>query len=194
MSGKADSVLYYDPFNWQNYFWMGTINAMLMNYGEAKISFDRAIELNPNYTEAYFNRANVNFELAEHQFSIEESTPQITISMGGATNTTAEPEKRIPDFSGVLKDYDRVVQLDYNMSFAYYNRGNIKNRTRDFEGAVQDYTIAVAIDPNFAEAFYNRAITLIYLKNTKDACLDLSRAGELGVQEAYSVIKRYCNK
>jgi hypothetical protein len=58
---------------------------------------------------------------------------------------------------------------------------------------VQDYTIAVAIDPNFAEAFYNRAITLIYLKNTKDACLDLSRAGELGVQEAYTVIKRYCN-
>lgn len=194
LSGKADSVLYYDPFNWQNYFWMGTINAMLMNYGEAKISFDRAIELNPNYIEAYFNRANVNFELAEHQFSIEESTPQITISMGGATNTTVEPEKRIPDFSGVLKDYDRVVQLDYNMSFAYYNRGNIKNRTRDFEGAVQDYTVAVAIDPNFAEAFYNRAITLIYLKNTKDACLDLSRAGELGVQEAYSVIKRYCNK
>jgi len=52
----------------------------------------------------------------------------------------------------------------------------------------------VAIDPNFAEAFYNRAITLIYLKNTKDACLDLSRAGELGVQEAYIVIKRFCNE
>jgi len=87
-----------------------------------------------------------------------------------------------------------VIALNPQMSFAYYNRGNIKNRMRDFEGAIQDYTTAMTLQPNFAEAFYNRALTLIYLKNTKDACLDLSKAGELGVQDAYNVIKRYCNK
>jgi hypothetical protein len=32
-----------------------------------------------------------------------------------------------------------------------------------------------------------------YLKNTKDACPDLNRAGEIGVQEVYSMMKRYCN-
>jgi tetratricopeptide (TPR) repeat protein len=80
------------------------------------------------------------------------------------------------------------------MSFAWYNRANIKNRMRDFEGAIQDYTVATSLNPDFAEAFYNRALTLIYLNRNRDACYDLSKAGELGIAEAYNVIKRYCSK
>jgi tetratricopeptide (TPR) repeat protein len=152
------------------------------------------VELKPDYLEAYFNRANINFELIEHQFSIEESSPQITITQGDSPDSKKPKQPGIPDFSSVLADYDQVITIDPKMSFAYYNRGNIKNRMRDFEGAIQDYTTAMTLQPNFAEAFYNRALTLIYLKNTKDACLDLSKAGELGVQDAYNVIKRYCNK
>jgi hypothetical protein len=54
--------------------------------------------------------------------------------------------------------------------------------------------MAIKIEPDMAEAYYNRALTLLYLKEEKLACKDLSKAGELGVKEAYSVIKRYCNK
>jgi len=194
LSQKLDSVKYFDPFNQENYFRMGTFNAMMQNYNDALRSFNRAIELKPDYLEAYFNRANINFELIEHQFSIEESAPQITITQGDSPDPKKTKQPGIPDFSSVLADYDRVIALNPQMSFAYYNRGNIKNRMRDFEGAIQDYTTAMTLQPNFAEAFYNRALTLIYLKNTKDACLDLSKAGELGVQDAYNVIKRYCNK
>ncbi len=189
-----DSVQYFDPFNEENYFRKGTFNAMMLNYNDALRAFNRALELKPDYLEAYFNRANINFELIEHQFSIEEASPQITITQGEIPDQKKSKQPGMPDFSSVLADYNRVIALDPKMSFAYYNRGNIKNRMRDFEGAIQDYTTAMTLQPDFAEAFYNRALTLIYLKNTKDACLDLSKAGELGVQDAYNVIKRYCNK
>ena len=189
-----DSVQYFDPFNKENYFRKGTFNAMMLNYNDALRAFNRALELKPNCLEAYFNRANINFELIEHQYSIEQSAPQITITQGDSPDLKKTKQSGIPDFSSVLADYDRVIALDPKMSFAYYNRGNIKNRMRDFEGAIRDYTAALVLEPNFAEAFYNRALTLIYLKNTKDACLDLSKAGELGIQDAYNVIKRYCNK
>jgi hypothetical protein len=43
-----------------------------------------------------------------------------------------------------------------------------------------------------AEAYYNRALTLLYVKENNLACKDLSKAGELGIKEAYNVIKRYC--
>jgi len=191
---KIDSVFYFDPFNAENYFRMGTLDAMLMNFNEAQTAFDRAIDLNPTYLEAYFNRANIRFELIEHQFSIEESTPRITIGNDKTTTSNTSRENALPDFSEVIQDLTRVIELNPDMAFAWYNRGNIKNRMRDFEGALQDYTVAVGLEPDFAEAFYNRALTLIYLKNTKDACLDLSKAGELGVEEAYNVIKRYCNR
>jgi hypothetical protein len=34
----------------------------------------------------------------------------------------------------------------------------------------------------------------IYLRDTEKGCLDISKSGELGVREAYNVIKRFCVK
>ena len=42
------------------------------------------------------------------------------------------------------------------------------------------------------DAYFNRGVVLISLKDKEKGCIDLSRAGELGVQDAYSVIKKYC--
>jgi hypothetical protein len=42
------------------------------------------------------------------------------------------------------------------------------------------------------DAYFNRGLVLIYLKDREKGCIDLSRAGELGVQDAYGVIKKYC--
>mgnify|MGYP002512691932 CR=1 FL=1 len=36
--------------------------------------------------------------------------------------------------------------------------------------------------------------TMIYLKDKEKGCIDLSRAGELGVADAYGVIKKYCEE
>ena len=44
------------------------------------------------------------------------------------------------------------------------------------------------------DAYYNRGLVLIYLKDKEKGCIDLSRAGELGVEDAYSVINRYCEE
>ncbi len=194
LSGKIDSVMYFSPFDSENYLRAGIFNAMMLNYNEAVTSFNRAIELDPEYLEAYFNRANINFELIEHRFAMQESATSITLTNQGGGSDSAEPEPELPDFSQVIGDYNTVIRLNPGMSYAYYNRGNIKNRMRDFEGAIEDYTIAIGLEPDFAEAFYNRALTLIYLKRNADACLDLSKAGELGIEEAYNVIKRYCNR
>lgn len=191
---KADSITYFDPFNANNYFGVGTFNAMMRNYNEALTSFDRAIDLNPSFLEAYFNRANIRFELIEHRFSMAQSSPQVFIKQSPDNDNQQPQRDEIPDFSSVISDYDKVISLNPRLSVAYYNRGNIKNRMRDFRGAVNDYTTALTLNPDFAEAYYNRAITLIYFNHTREACFDLSKAGELGISEAYNLIKRYCNK
>jgi tetratricopeptide (TPR) repeat protein len=188
----TDSVSWFNPFDANNYLIIGIYNAMMMNYNEALTAFDRAIELRPDFEAALFNRANVRFELIEHQFSMAQSAPQITITPLQPTGTATDQQPDLPDFASVADDFSRVISLDPKMSFAWYNRGNIKNRMRNFEGALNDYSQALSLNPDFAEAYYNRALTLIYLGRTADACYDLSKAGELGVQEAYNVIKRYC--
>jgi len=194
IANKVDSIMYFNPFDADNYFLKGTINWMSMNYSEALVAYDRVLDLKPDYAEAYFNRANVLFELIEHQYSLEQTNTEMILTADGSTPVKNNQEIYLPDFTPVIRDYDQVIKLNPKMSYAYYNRGNIKNRMRDFAGAIQDYSIATALNPDFAEAFYNRALTLIYLKQNQEACFDLSKAGELGITDAYNVIKRYCEK
>ena len=80
------------------------------------------------------------------------------------------------------------------MSFAYYNRANLKLRLKLYQRAIDDYSMAIKLKPKMSEAYYNRALILLYLKENKLACKDLSKAGELGISEAYNVIKRYCSE
>jgi hypothetical protein len=65
-------------------------------------------------------------------------------------------------------------------------------RLKDYSGAIRDYSLAIEYEPALAEAYFNRALTLIYLNDTRSACRDLSLAGELGLEQAYRVIKQYC--
>lgn len=44
------------------------------------------------------------------------------------------------------------------------------------------------------DAYFNRGLVLIYLKDKEKGCIDLSHAGELGVADAYGVIKKYCEE
>jgi hypothetical protein len=60
------------------------------------------------------------------------------------------------------------------------------------QGAFEDFNETIIINPNYANALYMRAFTKIYLKQKNAGCLDLSRAGELGMMEAYDAIKKFC--
>ena len=45
-----------------------------------------------------------------------------------------------------------------------------------------------------AEAYYNRGMALIFKGKKDQGIKDLSKAGELGIYTAYSVIKKYRNQ
>ena len=94
------------------------------------------------------------------------------------------------DFEFVLRDLDKVVTLDPNFIYAYYNMGNIRCLQRDYRNALIDYSKALDINPDFAEAWFNRGITQIYLGDREHGLADLRMAGQLGLYKAYSIIKR----
>ena len=61
---------------------------------------------------------------------------------------------------------------------------------RDFRAAIADYDEAIRRDPEFAEAYFNRGLSYLSLGNINQGIRDLSKAGELGIYNAYSIIKR----
>lgn len=60
--------------------------------------------------------------------------------------------------------------------------------------AISQYTKAIDLYPRLKEAYYNRGLVLIYLKDKEKGCMDMSKAGELGIEDAYKVISKYCDQ
>lgn len=96
-----------------------------------------------------------------------------------------------PDYQQSLQTITEVLNKNRKNPYLWYNLGNIHLQMQEFDKAIDDYTKAIQYEKNLAEAYYNRALTLLYLNKKTQAVKDLSKAGELGIQEAYVVMKRF---
>ena len=74
----------------------------------------------------------------------------------------------------------------------YYYRGNSKFKLYDYIGAIDDYSRSIELNPNNKMSYFNRGLSKLGLKQKENGCLDLSKAGELGFEFAYEVIKEKC--
>jgi tetratricopeptide (TPR) repeat protein len=75
----------------------------------------------------------------------------------------------------------------------YYLRGNAKAKLKDYKGSILDYSKELESFKDNANCYLNRGISQFNLGNKEAACLDWSKAGELGEEKAYDLIKEYCN-
>ena len=78
--------------------------------------------------------------------------------------------------------------------YDYFIRAKMRFAQRDFRAAIVDYNEAIERDPEFAEAYYNRGLARLSQGDVNRGIADLSKAGELGIYNAYSIIKRMTSR
>jgi tetratricopeptide (TPR) repeat protein len=178
-----------------NFLNRSVFNYLIKDYSPALNDINRAIELDPNNILAYFTRANCQLKMIDEIRQIAESSAPLTIPIGNDPKTapTSVTQVTTPDYSKVLADYQKCIELDPHFAFAYYNRAYVECEMKQYQNAIDDLNKAIAIEKDFAEAYFNRGLTRIYLDDNTGGAIDLSKAGELGIQDSYNVIKRYCN-
>ena len=145
---------------------------------------DRAIEAAPDDWSLFFIRAFVRYRQLEAGAMEASGSSNAVISKQDALLSTL-------DYSLVRADFDRVIELQPAFAEAYFNRANISVKLKDYKAAIADYTTAISLNDRMAAAYYNRGLAKIYTGNTEGGVADLSKAGELGLFQAYSVIKRF---
>lgn len=87
-------------------------------------------------------------------------------------------------------DFAEVLKLLPKNAYLYYDRGNLFAQEKNYERAIEDYTRALQLDNDLAEAYYNRGLVRIFAGKRAEGLQDLSKAGELGLFDAYSIIKQ----
>ena len=96
--------------------------------------------------------------------------------------------------ANVLGDLNHALALSQHNAYILYNRGTLYAQRRNYSQAIDDFAAALRLEPSLAEAYYNRGLCLIYANRADEGIADLSKAGELGIYTAYSIIKKQKQK
>jgi len=181
------------------FFGRGIDLMLVQDFAEAIHNFDQAIAIDPSYTLAYFCRAVVRYKQYKFEYlntDQDEYSETISLPIGANRNigmpvpVPAQRDNRAYMFDLIIRDYNTVIQLDPSFTYAYFNRANMRCLQRDFKAALPDFNEAIRRNPDFAEAYFNRGLTRLSQGEADSGIADLSKAGELGLINAYNIIKR----
>ncbi len=193
-SGKSAENLFlramYDYYEKQ-------FNSSLAYYGQA---IEEADENSAGYSSLYrsfyyMNRGVLRAEMIDFIASIENNVQVLSMDDSGATRARVRDQViRQYDYTDALDDMKKAAEIIPDLPYIYYNLGNLYCLSSEHINSIDNYTKAIDLYPYMGDAYFNRGLVLIYLKDKEKGCIDLSRAGELGVQDAYGVIKKYCEE
>lgn len=176
---------------------------LVQDFESALADIDKAIELDGDMSQSYFVKAVIlSKQLELDPASIvardenKEEPKGVTI-IDPITGLPRKTKLKVQEVStrslksdAVMKLYEKVIELDPDFIFAYYNMGEIFYNEKDYRAAIDIYTTAIKLEPQFAEAYFNRAMARLSIGETAGGIDDLRKAGELGIVESYSIIKR----
>lgn len=157
--------------------------------------FNRQIELTPNSAEAYNNRGSAKSELSDNYGAISDYTKAIELSptFSMAYNNRGWSKFELKKYSEALIDLNKAIELDSKNWVAFDSRQETKFMLNDLKGCIADCNSAIALNPKVANSYFYRGRANYKLGDKTKACEDWSKAGELGHNEAYDFIKKYCN-
>lgn len=139
------------------------------------------------------NRGALRAEMIDFISSIENNVQTLSMDDSGATRARVRDQvTRQWDYSEAIDDMKQAEALVPDLPYIYFNLGNLYCLSSEHIASIENYSRAIELYPYMGDAYFNRGLVLIYLKDKEKGCIDLSRAGELGVGDAYGVIKKYC--
>ena len=161
--------------------------------------FLRIAELSQNIEKAptaplYFARAMEFALVQDYSSAIEDATQAIRIDDTTPFFYFCRANWRVMtnnDYRLALFDYNKTIDMAPDFSFAYYNKANLLCALKQYNDAIEFYSFAIEQDHDLAEAYFNRGLTYIYTDSTDLGIADLSKAGELGIYQAYNILTRF---
>ena len=135
----------------------GNIQSKLKNYQEAIISFENALSLNPNLSEAYNNLGNANKltnnideAIKNYEKSIEKDGKNLT-----AYFNLAVLLKENKNYKECKKIYEKILKVDENNLTAKHDLGAIESVLGNFHAARKYFVDAINQNISNYKSFKN---------------------------------------
>ncbi len=148
-------------------------------------AYSHAIEINPQNSSTYLNRAITLSMMGKYA----ESIPDYDKSVQLADNVALTYKNRaytlmtLGQFEKSISDYDKAIELSRSYdTLSYLNRGISKFNAKMFPQALEDFRKYISMAPNNPNAYYNASIAHKKLNQFAEALQSAQAAQKLGQQ------------
>jgi tetratricopeptide (TPR) repeat protein len=157
-------------------FESGLAKYKIKNYQSAIEDYNKAIKLQPEHVNSYFNRGLAKY----HVGAIQDYTKVIQLNdfHAEAYRHRGLAKYALGDYEGAMQDATQAIALNPTLDRAYCDRGLAKNKLDNVHGAIEDFSKNIELKPSEV-AYYNRGNTKLKLGDREAAIEDYTKAIEL---------------
>ena len=136
----------------------GAIFASEGNFEQAILQYNIAIELDPDFFEAFARKGEALIHVGNYTEALESFDKALYIKNDSAEiwlirgYTLSELDR----YNEALESYNESIRLNNSNKKAWYDKANTLGILGNYEEALQSYDIALSIDRNYSKAWYNR--------------------------------------
>ncbi len=155
------------------------VGGSLLQKPEAAISaYDKAINLMPDFAEAYSNRGAAKNDLGRNEDAITDYNEAIRLKpdLIEAYYNRGKAKNDLGRHEAAIADYTEAIRLKPDNAEAFNNRGKAKGSLGRNEAAIVDYDKAIQLKPNNALAYNNRGNAKGALGRNEAAIADYDEA------------------
>lgn len=147
------------------------------NYPTAIQKFGEAIKHDPNFADAFFNKAVTEMEAGKHTDAVLTLTAMTELEKSGRVYYhRALANHRSGKLSAAENDYAEAAKLDPKNEMVPYNFGVMKFSSQDYEGAEKQFTKAISLKADFAFAYNDRGSCFRMMGKYPEAIKDYEEA------------------
>ena len=161
-------------------------------FGIAVMDLTEALNLRPDFMQAYFWRGYAYNEMGNYTQAIADYSQAIRINpnLAEAFNNRGVAHRKMGNYTQAIADFNQAIRIDPNYAGAFNNRGNAHSDMGNYTQAIADFNQAIRIDPNLAEAFNNRGNAHYKMENYTQAIADYTQAIRIDPNDALAFNNR----
>ena len=158
-------------------YYIGLSHQFKGKFDDAIENFNRAIEQNPYFAEAYCYRGTAYFNKKELSCALKDLNEAMRLNSNydEAYNNRGLVYSHKGQYDRAIKDFDKAIELKSDYAGAYNNRGAAYRDKGEYDRAIKDFDKAIELNPDYADAYCHRGSAYYKKREFANAIVDLNK-------------------
>jgi tetratricopeptide (TPR) repeat protein len=159
----------------------------IKDFKAAQTYTKKALEINPNYCEAWMLHADLNTTFGYFDKAIKDYSQAIIANknMVQAYYNRGVIYLKMADLDKAYADFNRAIRLDSTYIVAIGGRASIRIYKKEYIDAIADYTSIINLNKYFSPAYKARGVARLEIGDYTEAIADFSEFLKNSPSDAY---------